>query len=374
MFSDSITAVQDFLRNNQLEDFLPKHGIRAKTDGNHIILDYHMNEVNWDEPYGKVCRGLVLCAKTFEVLGFGLHKFWNAGEERAAELDWTTAKVFEKLDGSMVSRWWSPHLEKFCYSTRYQLPGDLENNIVADSGLNWIGLIEKSIGDLASTLDQLSHETVVFEVMSPANRVVVIHNGCKCGLLARRNNLTFEEHDLSEHPLAPKIYDLNSREDVESFAETLKGTESEGCVVVDSNFNRVKIKGSSYVGLHHLRDSAGSSMKSLIFVVRKNEESEISSYFPEFVPAMDAVGKVIREITQKHIELYNSVKHIEDQKEFALAIKDLHGKFNTGILFRVKSGKDDSVEDAIDKLDEKGYLRMFRPAVDALNISIFTVA
>lgn len=121
----ALKATQDYLRSGKtLAEFEAEHGIRGKSDGKHIILDYDQIAVKWTEPYGYVCRGLVLDAVTFGLIAMGLPKFFNFGEHYASPIDWNTAKVFEKIDGSMVNRWWSPHTGKFEYSTSGSAPGE----------------------------------------------------------------------------------------------------------------------------------------------------------------------------------------------------------------------------------------------------------
>lgn len=369
---EAIDAVQQYLRSGKtLDDFNNEHGIRGKTDGDHIILDYDMLNVRWDEPYGYVCRGLILCAHTFEVLGFGLSKFFNSGEGYAAEINWDTARIYEKLDGTMVNRWWSPHREKFCYSTRYQLPDDLVANQIGDMGMTWEQLLDRCIGELADTLNQEHYETTVFEVMSPVNRVVVQHIGYNCGLLCRRNNRTLEEHDLSHHPLAPKTFAFTNHDEVEEFAHTLKGTESEGFVVVDGNFHRIKIKGGEYVRLHHLKDSAAGSMKALILVVRNGEVDEVSNYFPEFIPAMQQVQQIINDLIARHEAAYDDLFDLESQKEFALGVQARELE-NPGLLFTARAGKAESIQDAVDKLDDPKYIRMVKPLVEKAGVTLIS--
>jgi len=56
----------------------------------------------------KLCRGIILDAEDdWRVVSLPYVKFFNYGESYADKtLDWTTAKVYEKLDGSMVTLYW----------------------------------------------------------------------------------------------------------------------------------------------------------------------------------------------------------------------------------------------------------------------------
>ena len=46
--------------------------------------------------------GIVLQKNTNKVVCYPFSKFFNAGEHRAAQVDWTTAVFTEKLDGSLI--------------------------------------------------------------------------------------------------------------------------------------------------------------------------------------------------------------------------------------------------------------------------------
>jgi tRNA splicing ligase len=49
------------------------------------------------------CRGLILDeSANWRIVAFPYTKFFNYGEEHAASIDWSTACVQEKLDGSLM--------------------------------------------------------------------------------------------------------------------------------------------------------------------------------------------------------------------------------------------------------------------------------
>jgi hypothetical protein len=46
------------------------------------------------------CRGIILEKGTWNVMSLAFRKFFNAEEGNAHKIDWKTAKILEKLDGS----------------------------------------------------------------------------------------------------------------------------------------------------------------------------------------------------------------------------------------------------------------------------------
>lgn len=358
---DALNQLRIYLRTHTFEQLEAEHAIRAKSDGNHIILDYDQIGINWSTSiFGWVCRGLVLDAHTLDVLAYGLRKFFNAGEHYADPVDWSTVKVLEKLDGSMLNRWYSLHTDRFEYSTRYQLPADLERNQVGDFGITWRQLIDKcmlSVGDIPQAKD----ETLTFEVMSPYNKIVVDHKECFARLICSRNNITLMENDVTNHPFAVRTFDFSDEKQMMDFAQTLKGTECEGFVRVDANFNRQKDKGNNYVYLHRLKDKL-NSMKNVLLLARSNDSEEVLLHFPEFKDQVMAFEVIIKDFLARHEAVYEQHKDLVVQKDFALAIQKSGLEF-TGALFATRGGKANSVREAILHMEDKAFVKLFKPIV-----------
>src|SRR6185312_8924249 len=74
-----------------------------KTYPNLYSLKYNMIESPMGERIVQECRGIVLdAADNWNVVARPFDKFFNVGEGHAAKIDWNTAKVQEKLDGSLM--------------------------------------------------------------------------------------------------------------------------------------------------------------------------------------------------------------------------------------------------------------------------------
>jgi hypothetical protein len=134
-----------------------------------------------------------------------------------------------------------------------------------------------------------------------------------------------------------KEYNFNSVQDMVAFAKNLNGTEGEGFVVVDTAFNRVKVKGENYLALAHMKEGFGP--RRVLEVVRNAELEEFKKYldaFPEMQPLFDEV-KVKFEAFANEIEAeYESIKDIGDQKEFAL--KAVNSKLSGALFQKRKMG------------------------------------
>src|SRR5512140_984747 len=80
--------------------------IDAVRDGDRVSLKYDMIESPMAEPIVQQCRGMVVDTARRAVLAWPYNKFWNHGEGAAAPIDWSTARVQEKLDGSLMILYW----------------------------------------------------------------------------------------------------------------------------------------------------------------------------------------------------------------------------------------------------------------------------
>jgi hypothetical protein len=80
--------------------------IDAVRDGDRVSLKYNMIESPMAGPIVQQCRGMVVDTARRAVLAWPYDKFWNHGEGAAARIDWSTARVQEKLDGSFMILYW----------------------------------------------------------------------------------------------------------------------------------------------------------------------------------------------------------------------------------------------------------------------------
>ena len=152
-----------------------------------------------------------------------------------------------------------------------------------------------------------------------------------------------------------QTYVLDSFEAVIEAAKNLPCLE-EGYVCFDPVSNkRVKLKNPSYVAVHHLRDNGTPSMKRILTLVLENEQDEYLGYFPEDRVLFEPAIKQVEEFKAMLVEVWETVKHIEDQKTFALQVKDLKG---SGFFFTAKKMKTNPAN-AFDGADMNKRLSVF---------------
>lgn len=98
--------VQKFLREGgTLSALLNTRAIKANRSAVHpslVLLKYNQIDSPMADPIVQECRGVILDeSDDWRVVSRSFSKFFNAEEVHAAPIDWSTAVVQEKLDGSL---------------------------------------------------------------------------------------------------------------------------------------------------------------------------------------------------------------------------------------------------------------------------------
>lgn len=334
--------VQKYLQNHTIDDLEEEFGILTKRYTDRVVLNYRIDSKPKYHPIVQECRGLILSLPNFNVLSRSFDRFYNYQEGDAhEEFDWNNCKVCPKLDGSLINYYYDGY--KWVFATR----GTAYAEGTTEFGDSFHSLIEEAVKDYSFKSNLDPENTYIFELTSPFNRVVVQYTDVKLTLLAVRNKYSgvHVDYDIlgSVFPyIFPaecgielvKSFDFNNPDDIIDFVESKKATDQEGVVAFDNcTQQRIKIKSSEYVALHHLRGEF--SKKSFITLLLKGEEGEFLSYFPEYKDKIAPFINRFEELKQSVTDTYDKYKHIENQKEFALKVKDLP---YSGFVFSMRKG------------------------------------
>jgi T4 RnlA family RNA ligase len=300
-----------------------------------IVLGYDQIESPKAHSIVMECRGLIL-DNDYNVVSRGFDRFFNYGEQPQTQwhIDWKKAVCFEKVDGSLIKiYWWNG---TWYVSTR--------GTAFAESSVNGFNVTFKDLVFKAlnvaddkefqvrceTYLDQ--QYTYVFEITATENRVVKVYEGYTLHYLGARNNKTFEYADFGSgynawwdaKMLGARMINCYRFDSPEACLETathLKDLD-EGYVLWQEGRPVCKIKSPAYVAVHHIRGE-GLNPKRISQIVLTGETDEYLKYFPEdeqhFLPYIDAHKNLVVALAQAYEQTYR----IDDQKEFALRVKDL---------------------------------------------------
>ena len=349
--------IQKFLRaGSSFTDLSDSFAIDAKRHpayNNLVLFKYNQIESPFSEQIVRECRGIILDENAdWAVRCMSFQKFFNLGEGHASTIDWNTARVMTKADGSLAQVYYYDNQWHVATTGTPDAGGQINGYDITFKKLFW----DTFKFDLSSA----DHNVCFFfELVSPLNRVVVRYPEPKLFLLGARNLATLQELTAQEAqayipcPIVQE-FPLNSFDAcIASFAK-MDPLEQEGYVVVDAGFNRVKIKHPTYVLLHHAKDGL-MSQKAIVEIARTGEIPEVLNAFPEYKPAFDeAVGRLNNLITELETE-YLSIKDIPEQKAFAL--KAVKSKCS-GALFSLRAKKIHSFRQYFAEMQIDGVMKL----------------
>ena len=344
--------VQEFLRNGgTIEQLAEKYAIKATKKDSLVLLKYNQIESDFNEEIVRECRGIILDSEdNWRVIYWFSPKFFNYGEQLAANIDWNSARISEKIDGSTGGLWNYKGIWYMSTSGSFgggELPQLKEKTF---EQLFWETFNGKN---LHLPLD--TNKCYTFELVSIWNRIVVRYTESDLYLLSVRDLETLQEVSIVKYAKeigtrTPNIHLLNSIEDVVNFANTFSGIDLEGFVVSDANFNRIKVKNVKYLALAHLVDANGRfSNRRILALVRAGEQEEILSYWNEYRPQFNKISQqyqALIDLLQASWDM-NKDKIKVSRKEFALSVCKISF---SGVLFGLLDGKFTSIKEGVDNI------------------------
>lgn len=336
---------------HHLQNVLRKKGVKRLTGHYHIKVNIHSKYKNLyqfkynqiESPMGskvvQACRGIILDRDNdWAPVCHTYDKFFNLGEGHAADIDWHTARVYEKLDGSLMQLY---HYDgQWHVATSGTPDADCD---VPFGNMTFKDLFWKTWNDLGYELPKDTSYCYAFELMTPYNYVIVRYEESRLVFHGQRNL----ERGYEEHPWTLLNWDVVERHDlyhtdeIFQMLESMNGSEQEGFIVVDDSFNRVKMKCDDYVRKHRLVSSL--SQRNILDLVRNKEGSEFLVYFPEWQDLYDEMKRKVNGLAVEIENEYNKIKNIKNQKDFAMKAK---GSRYSGILFNLRNGKTETVKES----------------------------
>jgi len=337
---------QSFLRSNPLSDLTARYKVavrRHREFPNLVFVKYDQIESPMAEPIVQECRGLILDeADDWSVVSFPFRKFFNHGEGHAAPIDWASARVYEKLDGSLMTLYWYGGGWRVASNGLPDASGAVEGRAGTFADLFWDTFKEAGYAVPSERHRGLCY---MFEMTTPYNRVVVQHARPRVTLIGCRDLEDGNYPELApESPAAElgwecvRCFPLTSADACLSAAKQLRAIEAEGFVACDARFNRVKIKSPQYVALALMKESF--SARRMLEVVKANETEEFLTYFPEMRPLYEQVRARWESVCAAVEAEYARLTAIPTQKEFAAQATKT--RFSAA-LFALRAGKAESV-------------------------------
>lgn len=366
-----VLHIQTYLRNGGTVNGLStEFGITAKRHHTHpvlILFKYSMIDSPMSNPIVQECRGIILNeSDDWAVVARAFDKFFNYGEGNASIINWETARVQEKLDGSLCLVFYYKDEWHVATSGTPDASGGVNN-----TGKSFADYFWQTLGckpeDFQCTKSDMCF---IWELMGPDNRIVVVHNKPRVVLLGARIRTTGLELSAATARIylgmdseveIVKEFPLQSIEDIFATFDKMSPLQQEGYVIVwtntDGSFGRNKTKHPGYVAIHHAKD--GWTNKSCVEVVRSGEMTEVTAtvlaMYPEYKTILDTAKERYDALLASIEAEYIIHKDIPVQKDFALAVKSSRC---SAALFHLRSGKSKNVRKFLAKCNLDSLMQM----------------
>lgn len=323
----------------------PEIHVRPGPLGSTVICYQFQDSDTFDNPYAAECRGIVF-DRDGNIAARPLHKFFNVGERPGTEPDLESAvRVMDKRDGSMIhTAWLDGQLflkSKKCWDN-------------SQTAMAWAFLNQtenKRVREMCEGLAEVGM-TVIFELTSPANRIVVGYDRTDLQLLHIRDNESgayLPGKVLLAIAANAGVKLVDEGMSVAAALESLPGlTDAEGYVLQFENGDMVKAKGAWYLNLH--RTISFTRERDIAEAALEERLDDIKSALATINVDLAAVNAVEARVKQLMLEAFGRWSSVMlssesaglDRKAFALRYKDdpLFGLLMAGYQGKAPDWKD----------------------------------
>ena len=287
--------IMNHCENWEEEVSKPPYSLKVIHDGPYVMLKYNQLESDMGLRIVQEARGIIFrkIGCIYQCVCHPFHKFFNYGEKYAATIDWNTAVVTEKIDGSLMKVWYDDGWRLSTNGTinAFQAP-------VNDQGISFGHLFEEILGkpidDFFKYWDQSL--TYLFEMTSMRSQVTIPYPD-RIYMLAWINTETGEELPVNEgfcllskaHGLyVPRIYKMSSLTECIAAANLLSKNE-EGFVVADGNGHRIKVKSPEYLIAAHLANNGALTRGRILEAICNDQVDDLIAYVPQAGPMIKEV-------------------------------------------------------------------------------------
>lgn len=337
--------IQNYLTNGKsLLDLQLDFGIKAvdHPDLPLVILNYNQIESPKNHPIVREARGLVLNKHDWSLVARSFPRFFNWGEvpDEMLLFDFSNFTVHSKEDGSLAVLY--NFQDKWHINTR----GSFGLDTLQFQTFSWREGMCKAlkVNDLADLDNKLDPKlTYICEFVSPWNKIVRNYKEPQmflltafCGFDELRPE--FVDSICCDCFLRPQRFNFTSIDEIKFFLNEQQDIDPtfEGVIICDQNFQRWKIKNPGYLSLHKIRGEGENLYhpRHLLSFILKHEDDELLTYFPEVKDQYFSLKNKVENLFNEMLLVWSKNKNIQDQKTFALAIKD-QTPF-TSVLFNIR--------------------------------------
>lgn len=311
--------LQAFIRENEnWRELISEkpYCIKVTEKGNLVCFKYSQIDSDFHNPIVRECRGIILEKDSWNVVAYPFKKFFNFGEEYADNIDWESAVVETKEDGSLIKIYF--YNDEWKIATNNTIDAE-DAELQSGPYKNFRQLFDAAAEKCHFDFLKLNrYFTYCCEICSEFNIIICPQSEMRLIHIGTRDNRTFQEVETNIGIPHPQRYALSSLEDCIAMAKTFDFTK-EGFVVKDKNYNRIKIKSEDYVKVHRMISNNKVSEEKILSLICSGEEEEFLSYFPIYTTIFQDIK--IKRDKLKYL-FYEIKKEVFSLKEKGMKRKD----------------------------------------------------
>ena len=307
------------------------------TRKNNMIL-FNYNDavlVPRNHPVLVKCRGLVINDRG-ELLNHPFDRFFNDFEKEAPTIDWKSAEVIEKVDGSLIC--------VFRNEGQWEITTRGSFYPRTDNSLDFAEEFLRLYNDLDKLNQEISYQ---FELVSKNNRIVTWYDEEWVVLIGARNNIFGNEYTQSQLrieasflnvPVAKTYSLINNKEEIKNLFSRLKPDE-EGFVVRDGRGNRIKMKQESYIKLSRIKNLHDEDIFEYV-MGRSEIDQEYLQKCPEVLVRIKEISNMVERVEEAIGDAFaDAIDGLEsdERKEYALKIQNNPYKKMLFLMYDSKS-------------------------------------
>ena len=355
-----MTTLQAYLRNGgTLQSLKKDYHLKIKKHQSYpnlYLFKYNQIESPFEEKIVQEARGLILDQlDNWRIISYPYDKFFNYGEKCAADVDWTTSLVYEKLDGSLMTLYYYDGKWMVSSSGMPDASGS-----VHDLGFSFADLFWQIWNELGYQYPEETDKCFMFELLSPLAQIVVPQNKNRLVLHGVRSLATYQEEKPNNYPYEiVTTFNFGNFNDCLLFARKLPVNDGEGVIVCDQSFNRCKIKSEMYLNFVYAfsRRKFKINPLKILHIIQLNETEEFLSVYPQWREECGQLWDKYEKIIEEIELIFKSLNPNADPRTFAQSISHL---WYRDCLFKLKKQTITSVKEWLSQYNTKLLLEIIK--------------
>lgn len=306
----------------------------------------------------------VIVDKKGNVLSCGWPKFFNALEKEDCypnPADFTDWRVDDKVDGSLL-------IADF-YNNQFSMRTRGTATYLSQENAADFELLPKKYPKVVEFLKENSHLSLLFEIVTPNNVIVVRPKEVEFYLLGaiNKNGLcVVTSHELTEIwrkigcVPTPQSYQFDNLADLKAIATMVKDWKGKEGVVLsyNNNQNRIKLKSDWYCFVHRIKSQLNSENNLIEYYV-DHQMPDYNTLYNLIETEFDfEIAKQLENELQKIVQNGEKVQHaIEAMREFVLSIRNFETRKQQAEHVITSYGKQNRASFVFSLLDGKELSR-----------------